>query len=551
MDLISRHSRGSDPTPPHYPLWRGNDWNGFWTLLAENLAALVLVSVMLVRLHHMPERLLFGRILPGLGLGLATGMAFFAWQAVRLARRTRRTDVTALPYGISLPTVLLYVVGVLGPLYQDALQRGAGPDEAAVAAWQGGLAAVSLVGIIECAGCLLVPWLRRVLPRAAMLGSLAGVALIFIATVPLAAIFEHPYVGFPCMAVLMLGLVAGFRLPFGLPAGLAAVGLGLGLGFATGLSSLPGEVLIRPSLPLPVLGDWLRGWQLLWDNSVAWLVVVPVALSHLWLTTLNLESADADGDPFPSRSMTFLSGLSCIVGSLCGACIPTTCAVGHPAYKRLGAGSGYGLGAGAALLLLTATGLTGFTFEFIPAAALGPLLVFLGLMVAAQAFACAPGQLSMAVAVALIPHLSYLVMVRVQGALAAAHVPLDGDLIRSFLSEQGVHWNGEAALAGGAIITGTLWGAMTASVLSNKMHRAAGFSLLACLLSALGLMHNARLTFFLGPVSAGYFFLAIVFQACGVMHLEPPARVRRLELVPAPEASPEPEPEPAAEAPPE
>ncbi|MCA9796144.1 MAG: xanthine/uracil/vitamin C permease, partial [Candidatus Eremiobacteraeota bacterium] len=63
-----------------------------------------------------------------------------------------------------------------------------------------------------------------------MLGTLAGIALVYIAAVPLASIFENPLVGFPALTIVLAGLIAGMRLPLGLPAGLMAIALGTAIG---------------------------------------------------------------------------------------------------------------------------------------------------------------------------------------------------------------------------------------------------------------------------------------------------------------------------------
>jgi len=47
--------------------------------------------------------LVAGRILPAVAFSILFGNLFYAWQAHRLARRTGRSDVTAIPFGINTP----------------------------------------------------------------------------------------------------------------------------------------------------------------------------------------------------------------------------------------------------------------------------------------------------------------------------------------------------------------------------------------------------------------------------------------------------------------
>ena len=118
------------------PLMKSGDLNGFWALFADNLANMVLIATVCTTVFKMPNAIVYGRILPGVGVALMCGLSFYFLQAWRLARRENRTDVTALPYGISTPILFVYLFGVIGPVYWAT--------ENAVCAWQVGVAAAFL-----------------------------------------------------------------------------------------------------------------------------------------------------------------------------------------------------------------------------------------------------------------------------------------------------------------------------------------------------------------------------------------------------------------------
>jgi len=215
-----------------YPFFSRDDLSAFWALFADNLANMIIVSGVCTFVLHMPGEIVFGRILPGLGVALLFGLVFYALLARHVAMKEQRTDVTALPYGISTPILFAYLFLILKPVHDGALADGLSPEEAALTAWRVGIAAAFAGGVLEALGALVGPWLKRNLPRAGMLGTLAGIALVYIATIPLAHVFEDPLVGFASLAVVLVGLVALYRLPFGIPAGLAAIAVGTAVGFA-------------------------------------------------------------------------------------------------------------------------------------------------------------------------------------------------------------------------------------------------------------------------------------------------------------------------------
>src|SRR5512138_2123767 len=84
------------------------EWNGFLTLVTDNLAKIVLIPVILIGTFQFAPSLVFGRILPGIGLSLFLGLGLFTWLGKRLAKSEQRTDVTALLYGISTPAMFVY-----------------------------------------------------------------------------------------------------------------------------------------------------------------------------------------------------------------------------------------------------------------------------------------------------------------------------------------------------------------------------------------------------------------------------------------------------------
>ena len=157
------------------PWFVKRDIDGFFGLFVDNLVQLLLIAALCGGLCGMTgdaAHLLYGRILPGAAISILFGNLFYAWQARGLARREGRTDVTAMPYGINTVSLLVFVYFVIAPVYRET-----GDAELA---WQMGLLACLGSGLIELAGSLVAQQIRYHTPRAALLSTLAGIAIGFI-----------------------------------------------------------------------------------------------------------------------------------------------------------------------------------------------------------------------------------------------------------------------------------------------------------------------------------------------------------------------------------
>ena len=115
-----------------YPIFVRRDLDGFFGLAIDNLVQMLLIVGLCGLLCGMSGEnsyLITKCILPGVAVSILIGNLFYAVQAHWVARREKRSDVTALPYGINTPSLLVYVFFVMVPVYQkqitaEANQRG-------------------------------------------------------------------------------------------------------------------------------------------------------------------------------------------------------------------------------------------------------------------------------------------------------------------------------------------------------------------------------------------------------------------------------------------
>src|SRR5215469_5886480 len=208
--------------------WVPGDWNGFFGLFTNVILNVIVLTGLCVHVVNLPADIVYGRILPALGIALPLGNLYYAYLAWRLAKNEGRNDVTAMPYGPSVPHMFIVVFLIMLPIYLKTHD--------AVLAWQSGLVWCLVIGAIVLLGAFIGPAVRRFTPRAAMLGTLAGISIAFISMRPAFQGWEVPWLFFLSLAIVLVSWTGNVRLPFGVPGGLAAVVLGTVLAWlATGL----------------------------------------------------------------------------------------------------------------------------------------------------------------------------------------------------------------------------------------------------------------------------------------------------------------------------
>jgi adenine/guanine/hypoxanthine permease len=469
------------------PRWiSGGDLNGFLGLALDNVTNLVILASLLIGVFQFPADLVLTRMVPGTALGVLIGDLTYTWLAIRLMRRTGRTDVTAMPFGIDTPTLFAMVFAVLGPV---KLATGD-----AQLAWKVGMAVTIAIGLAKTALAFAGDWARRVVPRAALLGSIAGVAVLLIAFLPALKIFRDPLVGLVALVVLFLALFGGVRMPLGMPGALAAVLVGVGLFWVRAAFGGPG-LDHTPSVTLALAIPW---------PTLAWLDAIPTALPYLsialpfaLLTVIggidNTESAAAAGDEYRARDILMTEALATIGAGLAGGVIQNTPYIGHPAYKAMGARVGYTLATGLVIGAGAALGLLSFVVAVLPEAAVAPILVFIGLEITAQAFLASPGRHGVAVALAFVPVAAAVVVIQGSGLLGAL-----GKTPAALAGDAAANWQALLIMGNGFILTALLWSWALVAIVDRRCALAAAVLAVASLAALCGVIHS--------PLSSGALF---------------------------------------------
>jgi AGZA family xanthine/uracil permease-like MFS transporter len=474
------------------------DIDGFFGLALDNLVQLLVIDALCREVLGFPPELVRGVILPGAAISVLVGNLFYAWQAMRLARRTGRSDVTALPFGINTVSLFAHVFLVMLPARLAA--EAAGAADPVRVAWQAGLVACLGSGVIELTGSLVADRIRRATPRAALLSTLAGIALGFISLGFLFRTFARPVVGLATLGVVLLTYFGRVRFRGRLPGGLVAVALGTLLAWLTGLAPVgaPPAAAARWSPPVPVVGalwDALRGGHLATYLSV----IIPMGLFNLVGSLQNVESAEAAGDSYATLPSLTVNGLSTIAAAMLGSCFPTTLYIGHPGWKALGARAGYSVLNGAFVAGVALTGTLGWITWAIPIDAGLAIVIWIGVIISAQAFQATPREHAPAVVMGLLPAIAAWGVLMAKAGLRAAGVASPGgppfsDALLARFQAADVWITGGLALEQGFIFTAMILSAGTALIIDRRPLAAAAWFAIAAVLSTVGLVHSWQLT---------------------------------------------------------
>jgi AGZA family xanthine/uracil permease-like MFS transporter len=501
-------------SPSAIPWWTPGDWNAFFGFGTNILVNVLVLTGLLRFVLKLPDEIIFGRILPATGLMMFLSTGYYAWLARKLALKTGRTDVCALPSGISVPHMFVVVFVVMLPIL---IQTG---DP--LAAWGAGLTWVFIQSFVLILGGFIAPVIRRITPRAALLGSLAGISLTFISMSPGAQLYMTPIIGVVCLAIILASWLGNYRYPGGIPGGLLAIVVGSIIAWGSTLMGFdlggigPEKVTGALAdfgfhLPHPALSHLFGGFQYI---TVILVTAIPFGIYDLVEAMDNVESAEAAGDHFPTTRVLCADGVVSLIGCLMGNPFINAVYIGHPGWKAMGGRMGYSAATGALMLVLTWFGVVALMMAIVPAVALLPILLYIGMLIGAQAFQESPHRHAPAVVLAVVPTIAAWGTTQINNALGAAGTDA-GKVGLDALANNGVLYHGLQVLGSGATLCGIILGSIAVMIIDGKLMKAAAFALTGAILTFFGLIHSEAIGVMKMPeVTAAYLVVAAFLAVC-------------------------------------
>lgn len=478
------------------PWFVKGDMNGFFGLFS-NVLTNFLAAIGLLATINMPSAIVYGNIVPGAAISIGLGGIIFAVQARRASIKRGVSNVTAMPYGLSVPHYFIVAFGVMLPVYAQTQDW--------MLAWATGIAWNFVQGIIMTIGAFVGPYIQKYIPRSALLGSLTGLALTYIAMNPMGEIFSTPYIGMLTLVIVLGGWIAHKKLPGNIPAGLLAIVIGMLLAWGTGYMDVAAVQSAASgfsiSLPSFAISQLVQGFAYLSPFLAA---AIPLAIYDFLESLDNIESAEVGGDKYPTGLSLLVPGLLTIFGSLLGSVFPTILYIGHPGWKAAGARVGYSMATGIGVLVLAFVGLMPLVMSVIPLVALLPILVYISMSIGTQAFSTAKSKHIPAMILGLLPFIASFVTLQVDNALTAAGTSA-GEVGLSLLKDNGVYYEGWNTLGASDILVSMMLISIVIYLVERNFKTAAVYALITAALSYFGFIHAGEIGLGTGASAAlGY-----------------------------------------------
>ena len=470
------------------------------------LVNVLTLTGLMIGVIAVPAGDVLGTVLPALGVALILGNLYYTFLARRLARRENRTDVTALPYGPSVPHMFIVVFVVMLPVYLDTKDP--------LQAWEAGLAWAFMIGVIVMIGAFVGPLhpqahaprrdarhpgrhLDHVHLDAARRADVGG------GVDRPAGDGDHPHRFF-----------TNVKLPFGIPVGLAALLVGTAIGWIGGYMSAPdvGQAVSDIALGIPDLRiDML--FSGLSDLAPLLGTAIPLGVYNFTEAMSNVESAAAAGDNYNLRSVLLADGAGAVDRFRLRLAVPARGLHRTPRLEGRGRQGG-----------ILAREWCGDRIVLLPGAFRRPRRFTAGtgdradpalhrLLIGAQAFQAVPRLHAVAVVAAILPNLAQWASGLIDNALNAAGTSADKVGLEA-LNGAGVVYEGLQTLGEGAVLVGLILGTMVTYILEKKFLYAAIASVVGAVLSFIGLIHAPEVAWAANPpVALGYLFFGIVCVA--------------------------------------
>ena len=472
----------------HYQWWGKGDIDASLGIFFDGFSKVLTAVGILTAVFGMPMADVIGKVVPGIGISIFVGNMWYFFEACQLAKKEKRQNVTAQPFGIGASQLSGWLYLIIGPVYWQTKDS--------TLALQVGIAASFLGGFIEIIGGIAGRWIVSYVPSAALMGNMASAGLVWLSIVGIAMVFDKPIYGLLPMLIIIMDYLGKADKKFQkLPSGLIAIIVGTVIAWGGGFLTLDNFRLSFANIgfypPKPDVFDIVAGFK----GLIPFLpVILPLQINNFLSTLQGLEAAKVAGDAYPERRSMIMDGVSTLTGALFGSPFPTSVYFGHPGWKAIDARAGFSVVNAVLYLVLCCTGLTSVLMAAIPTEAVMVLLVYVGFAVTDTTFQSVDKKYYPAILLSLMPILFQYIQTIVSSAVQAA-----GTTVAALTTEQfaaySVPIRGIEYLGNGAFLSSLLLAGLLAYVVDKKYKWAAAFAFALAGCSAVGMIHCEGVSF--------------------------------------------------------
>lgn len=276
------------------PFFSTGDIGGLTYTITNNIVNYLIVIATLSGVLAWPDEIVYGRVIPGMSIGLLLSGLYYSYMAYKLGKKEGRTDVTALPSGISTPAMFVILYGVIMPLHYAL-----GDPELT---WSAAVAACFIGGFVEFTGGFIGPWMKKRIPRAALLGTVAGIGFMWMATQGVFDVFSDPVIGLPILLVAMVGVFGGYLFKGKFPPLVFAIIGGIIYALLLGRTQIDfsGIGFYFPN-PANSIQGLINGFAVVLPYLT---IIIPIEIYNFIETMDNVEAANAAGDNYIFTQIT-------------------------------------------------------------------------------------------------------------------------------------------------------------------------------------------------------------------------------------------------------
>jgi AGZA family xanthine/uracil permease-like MFS transporter len=155
------------------------------------------------------------------------------------------------------------------------------------------------------------------------------------------------------------------------------------------------------------------------------------------------------------------------------------------------------------VVVLSWLGIISVLLALVPVVAISPILLYIGMLIGAQAFQTTPVKHAPAIVLALTPHLAAWAKLQIDtmlgstmnaaatvGGMAADKADAVKAAAIAALPQQGVFYHGLEVMGGGSILGGLILGAIGVFIIERDFEKASAFALVGAVLTYFGFMHG-------------------------------------------------------------